>query len=586
MRVAVLLIALGGVASAQPVVTKVEPPNWWTGMRWDPVHLLITGKNLTGATVRSDLKTEHVRTSANGDYLFIDVHTPPNAGPHPLTIRTAQGTATAPFEVREPLPTAGRFAGFWPSDVIYLIMTDRFSNGDPSNDNPAISPGLFDPANPHYYHGGDFKGIRDHLSYFKDLGVTAIWLTPWYDNVNHLNSREMPEGKPISDYHGYGAVDFYGVEEHFGTLNELRELVDAAHAMGIKVIQDEVANHTGPYNPWVTDPPTPTWFNGTLASHINETWQLWPLIDDSASNELKNQTLNGWFADILPDLNQSDPDCAIYLMQNTMWWIASTGIDGIRMDTLPYVPQSFWNAWADNMRTEFPNVSVVGEVFDADPAITSAFQTDSITVFNFPTYFKQRDVFIHGKSVRDLVNMMGHDRLYKRPEMLSTFIGNHDVMRFMNEEDATPDKLKLAFTWLLTTEGIPVIYYGDEIGMRGGPDPDNRRDFPPSAFNRFERTLHQQNIWLYVQELLKLRSSLAGLKGTIREDLCVTEQQWVYKRGSDVYVEINNADAAAKAACPVSAGALRTVLGDGNYGAELAPHSARISVAGDLQARR
>ena len=494
-------------------------------------------------------------------------------------MKTAQGQVVVPFELKTPLPQAGRFSGFGPSDVIYLIMTDRFANGDRANDDPAMSRGLFDLAKPRHYHGGDFKGVRDHLPYLKELGVTAIWLTPWYDNVNHVNEREMPEGKPITDYHGYGAVDFYGVEEHFGTLQDLRDLVDAAHALGIKVIQDEVANHTGPYHPWVNNPPTPTWFHGTAAHHPKETWQIWSLIDESASNALRSETLDGWFADILPDLNQSDPDCAIYLMQNTMWWIGMTGIDGIRMDTLPYVPQSFWNAWSDNIAKDFPAVSVVGEVFDADPAITSAFQSDKITVFNFPTYFKQRDVFIHGKSVRDLVAMMGHDRLYKRPEMLVTFIGNHDVARFMNEDGATSDKLKLAFTWLLTSQGTPTIYYGDEIGMPGAGDPDNRRDFPVPAFTEAGRTAEQQAIWKHVQVLLTLRRTLPGLKSTTRQDLCVTEQQWIYKRGSEVFVEINNADAPVQTSCDAGQPGLQTVLGEGKYGNTLAAHSARISVA-------
>ncbi len=566
-------------AWAQPTVTKVEPPNWWASLKWSELQVLIYGSNLTGAKVSSKLGLDHATISANGTYLIAYFKgLPGTAGSYPITIQTAEGKVVVPFELKAPLPSNGRFAGFQPKDVLYLIMPDRFSNGDPSNDDPAVSHGLFDPTKPRYYHGGDFKGIRDHLPYLKDLGVTAIWLTPWYDNVNHLNQREMPEKVPITDYHGYGAVDFYGVEEHFGTLQELRELVDAAHAMGIKVIQDEVANHTGPYHPWVNNPPTPTWFNGTPAHHITETWQLWPLLDPGAAGELRKQTLNGWFADILPDLNQSDPDCAIYLMQNTMWWIGTTGLDGIRMDTLPYVPQSFWNAWSDNIARDYPDVSVVGEVFDADPAITSHFQTDLLTVFDFPDYFKLRDVFIRGKSVRELAGMRAHDGLYKRADMLGTFIGNHDVARFMNEEGATPDKLKLAFTWLLTSRGIPTIYYGDEIGMRGGGDPDNRRDFPQAAFSKAGRTPEQDSLWQYVHQLLKLRASTPALYNPETWDLCATEQQWVYTRGNAAYIEMNNADQPASIACDTGGKQLRTVLGPGKYGDELPAHSARISM--------
>src|SRR5262249_36551237 len=159
------------------------------------------------------------------------------------------------------------------------------------------------------------------LPYLKDLGVTALWLNPWYDNNDGLNEIEMPEGKPITDYHGYGATDYYGVEEHFGDLATLRELVEAAHKVGIKIIQDQVANHTGPYHPWAKDPPTPTWYNGTKANHINETWQVWALKDKYAPAEVLRQVLDGWFLNILPDMNQNDPEARRYLIQNTLWWV-------------------------------------------------------------------------------------------------------------------------------------------------------------------------------------------------------------------------------------------------------------------------
>ena len=581
-----LLILLSIPALAQPTVSKVEPPNWWINSTLNPVRVLIRGSQLSGATVTCDLPVSRVTVSPSGTYLFADVLLTPNAhaGAHPLVIHTGQGTVSAPFDLLDPLPTRNRFAGLTSSDIIYLIMPDRFSNGDHSNDDPVISRGLYDPGKSRYYHGGDFKGIQDHLPYLKELGITAIWLNPWYDNVNHLSQREMPDGQPITDYHGYGAVDFYGVEEHFGTLQQLRDLVEAAHAVGIKVIQDEVANHTGPYHPWVNDSPTPTWFHGTVAQHPKETWQLWPLIDPHATDALKAETLNGWFADILPDLNQDDPECAAYLIQNTLWWIGITGLDAIRMDTLPYVPRPFWRQWINAIHLEYPKVNVLGEAFDADPAIPSFFQYGNLSVFDFPSYFKVRDVFARGKaSVRDLAGMLGHDRMYQNPDLLGTFIGNHDVMRFMNEEGATTERLKLAFTWLLTTRGIPTIYYGDEVAMPGGADPDNRRDFPSAAFSAQGRTPAQQDVWTHLQTLTHLRSSLAALSSGATHDLCITDQQWVYSRqgaGQTAYVEINNADQPAAISCKIS-GTPRTVLGSGTYGNELAAHSARVSVVGN-----
>ena len=596
MRVPALVLCCAAMASAEPSVSKVEPPSWWTNSTLNPVRLLISGLNLRSATVESaDLKTSNVKTNENGTYLLVDVQIPKGlqAGPHSLTIRTAEGTTTAPFEVMEPLARDGRFQGFSQDDIIYLIMPDRFANGDPANDDPEISKGLFDKSKPHYYHGGDLKGVRDYLPYLKGLGVTAIWLNPWYDNVNHLNQKEKDHGESVTDYHGYGAVDFYGVEEHFGTLEDLRTLVDAAHELGIKVIQDEVANHCGPYHPWVTDMPTPTWFHGTQEKHPNETWQLWPLIDPHSTTALRRQTLDGWFADILPDLNQGDPEVARYLIQNTLWWIGVTGLDAIRMDTLPYVPRTFWHEWMTAIKREYPAVNVVGEVFDADPAVTSFFQGGAETfdgidsrvdaVFDFPDYFKVRETIARGQPIRDLAGMLGHDALYPNPNLLGTFIDNHDVIRFMNEPGATPDRLKLAFTWLLTTRGVPTIYYGDEIAMRGGADPDNRRDFPEAAFAKVGRTEEQQSVFETVEALTHLRSATKALRRGKTVTLCATEQQWVYARilpEQTAVIELNNGDAPAAVACSAPAPNLSTAFGEGKFGESVAAHSARVSVTG------
>jgi glycosidase len=593
LRTAGLAFVGTAVLLAQPAVTKVEPPNWWAHTTLNPIRLLIRGRNLKGATISGDFKTSNVRINDTGTYLFADVQFSPRAavGPHPFTIQTPEGIATADFELLDPLPREHRFAGFSPDDVVYLIMPDRFANGDPSNDDPEISKGLFDKSQPRFYHGGDFKGIRDYLPYLKGLGVTAIWLTPWYDNVNHLNQKEVYEGKPITDYHGYGAVDFYGVEEHFGSLEDLRALIDAAHDMGIKVIQDEVANHCGPYHPWVDDSPTTTWFHGTAENHPSETWQLWPLIDPHSTASLRKETLDGWFINILPDLNQGDPEVSRYLIQNTLWWIGSTGLDAIRMDTLPYVPRTFWHEWIGAIKREYPNVNVVGEVFDQDPAITSFFQSGAATfdqidsridsVFDFPSYFAVRDTLARGKSIRSLAAVLAHDPLYPNPGLLGTFIGNHDVARFMNEPGATPDKLKLAFAWLLTSRGVPTIYYGDEIAMAGGPDPDNRRDFPETAFSKVGRTADQQNVFDYVSTLIHLRTSTPALERGKTLTLCAAEQQWVYARvlgDQTAVIELNNAAGDATLPCSAPGANLRTVVGPGRFNDPLPAFTARISV--------
>lgn len=257
-----------------------------------------------------------------------------------------EGSAPIPFTLLRRSPTKGRFQGFSPDDVIYLAMPDRFANGDPANDNPATSPGMQDRTKPRHYHGGDFAGITERLPYLQQLGVTALWLTPWYDNANHLNHLEKYTadnqrsltGSPSTDYHGYGAVDFYGVEEHFGDLRGLQDLVRAAHRRGLKIIQDQVANHTGPYHGWTTNSPTSTWYNGTVDNHIENTWQTWTIADPNPPPDKFKATLEGWFINILPDLNHNDPETACYLIQNSLWWVSQTGLDAVRQDTLPYVP--------------------------------------------------------------------------------------------------------------------------------------------------------------------------------------------------------------------------------------------------------
>jgi glycosidase len=575
---ALLLICISAaLAAAPPEVTKVEPPNWWIGHSVNPVRLLIRGHNLEGARVVTNtagLETGLVRVNPAGTYVFADISIAPDAAPgvYPLRVISPAGEAQARFEVWQPLPREGRFQGFSPDDVIYLLMPDRFADGDRSNDDPAVSRGLFDRHKPRYYHGGDFQGIIDHLPYLKDLGITAIWMNPIYDNVNRLNERERYDNQPITDYHGYGAVDFYGVEEHFGTLAQFRELVDDAHRLGIKVIQDQVANHTGPYHPWVKDPPTPNWFHGTEARHIANTWQTWTLIDPHATPELQRPTLDGWFIDILPDLNQDDPEVARYLIQNTLWWVGISGLDGIRQDTLPYVPRRFWRDWMAAIKREYPNLRVVGEMFDGDPAMVSFFQGgqarfDGIdsgvdSLFDFPAFYTIRRAFGEGKPVRDVATMMAHDYLYPNARELVTFLGLHDVPRFMNETGATAQGLDLAFTFLMTARGIPMIYYGDEIGMPGGGDPDNRRDFPGgwpddprNAFIAAGRTPEQQGIWQHVQRLAHLRRELEPLRRGSMTNLCAKEQSYGYARstpGESVFVLINNAVNAAEVDCDVS----------------------------------
>jgi neopullulanase len=559
------LFAAAVAAQTAPVVTKVEPPNWWLGHSINPVRVLIRGRNFQGARVEATgagLETGLVRVNAAGTYLFVDVRVDPQAkaGRRSLRITAPGGAVETPFDVLEPLGRAGRFQGFSPDDVLYLIMTDRFSDGDPKNNDPPQSRGLYNRANKFYYHGGDLQGVINRLPYLKDLGVTAVWLTPWYDNVNHPDEIEKKEGGTTTGFHGYGAIDFYGVEEHFGTLAKLRELVDEAHKLGLKIIQDSVVNHTGPYHPWVDDSPTPTWYNGTRAKHLKNVFQTWTLHDPRSEPEIKRETMDGWFLDFLPDLNQSDEEVKRYLIQNTLWWIGITGLDGIREDTWQYVPNDFWRDWTAAIKREYPSFRVVGEVKDGDVVHTSFFQGGRVrfdgidsgldSLLDFPLFYPIRHAFAEGKDVREVAQALAKDYLYTNPDMLVTLLGGHDDGRFMSEKGATIAGLKLANTFVLTTRGVPQLYYGDEIAMEGDDEPTTRRDFPGgfagderNAFTRQGRAAAEQDLFEYVRKVVRLHTELEPLRRGALVNLRVAAQQYAYARitdSSSVIVVINN----------------------------------------------
>jgi len=559
------------VAAQAPEILKVDPPSWWTRSTVNPVRLMIHGRNLQDARV--DVQGLRIintpKINEPGTYIFVDVFIAPTARPgqHTITVTTPRGSANSSFEVLAPLNRTGRFQGFSPNDVMYLIMIDRFADGDPSNNG-----GIYDRKNKFYYHGGDLQGVIDHLPYLKELGVTAIWLTPWYDNYDRLNQIELKEDKPSTGFHGYNPQDFYAVEEHFGTLAKLRELVEAAHRSGIKIIQDQVMNHTGPYHPWVDDPPAPTWFNGTKSKHLKNVFQTWALHDPRPVESLKRETMEGWFLDFLPDLNQHDAEVSRYLIQNTLWWIGTTGLDGIRMDTWQYVPNSFWRDWTKALKREFPNFKVVGEVKDGDVVHTSFFQGGRVrfdgvdsgldSLLDFPLFYPIRHAFAEGKPIDEIPKTLAKDYLYTNPEILVTLLGGHDDGRFMSEKGATLAGLKLANAFVLTTRGVPQLYYGDELAMEGGDEPTTRGDFPGgfagdkrNAFSVGGRTKDEQELFEYIKRLTTLRREYEVLRTGELVNLYVSEQQYAYARrgrSGTVIVVINNESDAASIEFDVS----------------------------------
>lgn len=595
-----------------PVVTKVEPPSWWINLT-PYVMLLLSGHNLEATQVSCNLQSivvERTEATAAGDYLFVWLKfgTGLRSGTAVCRITTPTGTTSFELPLSARAMKLGKFQGLSHEDVIYLIMPDRFANGDPTNDEPAGGSGTHDRANPRAYHGGDLRGIREHLPYLKDLGVTALWLTPVLRNG------------AAQDYHGYGAVDLYAVDPHLGTIQDYQELVAEAHKQGIKIFFDFVANHVGPKHPWVAEPPLPDWFHGTQQHHADSSADLnstfygktdkpsikndpfETLADPHAPVSMSRNLTEGWFFNVLPDLNTEKPEVADYLLQNSIWWAESSGLDGFRLDTFPYVSRKFWSDWHTRLHEIYPYVTTIGEVFHPDPTITSFFdggqkRFDRIdsgvnTLFDFPLFFALRDILLRDASVGRIADVLRHDSLYVHPDVLVTFLANHDVPRFASAEGSSPAKVKLAFGLTITLRGIPELYYGDEIGLSGGADPDNRHDFPggwqgdpKNAFTAAGRTAEQQELFAYVQSLLRLRHEHSALQTGRLWHLFSDETAYVFLRETEedrVLVAFNNSaearvfkislrDTPAKGAA-----GFKSLLGQGK--ADMMGTSARIAV--------
>ena len=546
------LTSLPAENTAAPAVLKVDPPNWWASFSPN-LMLLIRGERLNSVKITTDtpdVTIGEVQSSANGHYVLLHLTIGPKVKPGTLALHLVSDTGST--DLRFPLLSRNRnranFQGLSPDDVIYLIMPDRFADGDPANNRPPGSAAIYDRNRPQAWHGGDLRGVSDHLSYIRDLGCTAVWLTPIWKNSD-------------GGYHGYHPVDMYSVDPHMGSMRDYQQLVATAHTMGMKVVLDFIGNHVGPDHPWAADPPTRTWFHGSLEHHSEATYNFAGLADPHAALREYRRVIEGWFVNQLPDLNTDDPNVAQYLEQNAMWWMEMSGLDAIRIDTFPYSSRKFWSDWHHQMRSIYPQLVTIGEVSDESPDITAFFdggraQWDGIdsgatTVFDYPLYYKLRDVLLQGAPIQRLIDVLQMDRLYARPDLLVPFIGNHDKARFMGEQGSSTEKLIAAYALLLTIRGIPELYYGDEIGMTGGDDPDNRRDFPGGfagdahdAFLASNRSSEEQNIFIHVQSLLRLRRAHPALRQGKQWNIGWDESYYAFLRQTsteNILVIFNNA---------------------------------------------
>jgi glycosidase len=526
---------VGGPQIGKLRIDKIDPPDWWAGLP-SPM-LLLRGEGFSGAefTVSGKYVTiERTQISQNGHWAFLWLDTN-SAAPETLwlTASNAQGSVRRSYRLAARNEDAQAHAGFSSADVMYLIMTDRFAHAGSD-----IRPGD-DRMAPRGWHGGNLKGIEQHLYYLQQLGVTTVWTTPVTSNASMQDA-----------YHGYAATDLYAVDSHFGTLADYQHLSNALHARGMKLVIDLVPNHIGVNHPWISDPPAPDWFHGTLQHHLAIQYDFYRLVDPHSPPAARLPITNGWFTDAMPDLNQENPLVSQYLIQNAMWWVETADLDGIRLDTFPYVSRAFWHDYHAALHAAYPNLTTVGEVFSRDPEVTSYFaggrahdgiDTGLYTPFDFPVYFTLRDTLAHDKPMTELETVLRQDALYPHPERLVPFIGNHDTTRFITDAGGSEARLKLALGMAATLRGMPQIYSGDEIGMTGGADPDNRHDFPggfpgdtQNAFTEAGRTAEEEDVFAWTSGMLALRASHAALKTGMEQDLFADDDGFAFVRSLDL----------------------------------------------------
>ncbi len=514
------------MADAQTKVSRVDPTDWFVGMKDPTVQLMVFGKNIGTTEFSTDypgVTVDSIVRLDSPNYLLVYLNLK-NVRPGEMTLCFKDGKKTLKWKYRlkERAMKGEDHIGFTNRDVLYMLMPDRFANGNPKNDRiKGLRDQLVDRSEPSLRHGGDLEGIRQHLDYFTDLGVTALWLTPVLEN-----DRPADDGK-FSTYHGYATTDYYRVDPRFGTNEDYRQLVDEAHQKGLKVVMDMIFNHCGDYHPWNLDIPSKDWFNYP-GYGLQTSYKLTPVLDPYGSKVDKAETIDGWFVASMPDLNQRNPHVMRYLIQNSEWWIETIGIDGIRMDTYPYADRQAMAKWMKTIDTEYPNFNTVGETWVTEPAYTAAWQKDSKlqeensylkTVMDFAFYdrinlakHEETDAWWNG--LNRVYNVFCYDYLYPNPKSVMAFIENHDTDRFLgNGKDSTA--LKQALALLLTVRRTPQLYYGTEVLMNGTKevtDGNVRKDFPGgfpgdthNCFTAQGRTRAENAMYNWLKRLLHWR---------------------------------------------------------------------------------
>lgn len=540
-----LIMALSAFFSSQALtqkklVERVEPPHWWAGMADSSLQLMLYGNGIGLADV--NLATDYpgvaidsVMHVDNHDYLFIYLNISKEAKPGIITfdLRLGKKHDKFSYELKNRDRAPEDYPGFDASDVLYLVMPDRFAQGSDAiatGNAKLLHPSPQNRKNPHGRHGGDLAGLRQHLDYIDSLGVTAVWVNPVLEN-------DVPGGS----YHGYATTDYYAIDPRFGGNEEWNAFVEEAHAKGLKVVMDMIFNHSGVTHPWIESLPMADWINFP-DEYVQTNHRLSTVYDPYASDYDKRRTVDGWFVPGMPDLNQRNPHVMKYLIQNSIWWIEESKIDGIRMDTHPYADLQGMADWIKAVEREYPNFNIVGECWYANEGAEAFWQKNSFinhvanpelpTVMDFALALNARDAF--NKETKDrqglnfLYDHLALDFLFPDPSKILTFLDNHDTDRFLETLPENLDSWKQAQAFLLTSRGIPQIYYGTEILMNGtraqGGDGMVRLDMPGgfpgdtvSVFTAEGRTELQNEAFDFMSKLLNYRrSSKAIAEGTLK----------------------------------------------------------------------
>lgn len=529
-----IMTALGMNAAVK--IDRVEPTDWYVGMKDPSLQLMVYGEGIREAQVSTDYPGVRVDSlvrldSPNYLLVYLDLS---GAKPGEMKLRFTMGKSKkdVSYRLKARAMAGEERKGFSNADVLYMLMPDRFAQGkDHKAQVKGMNPYVEDRSKPSLRHGGDLQGIRDHLDYFTQLGVTALWLTPVLEN----NSPDGKDGS--STYHGYATTNYYRVDPRFGTNEDYRELIADAHAKGLKVVMDMIFNHCGFEHPWVKDLPSrdwlnvPEWLSGKeedKAKYLQTSYKLTPVLDPYAAEVDKRETVDGWFVPSMPDLNQRNPHVIKYLIQNSVWWIETVGIDGIRMDTYPYADREAMALWMKTLEREYPNFNTVGETWVTEPAYTAAWQKDSKlssvnsylkTVMDFAFYDRvnmaaREETDDWWQGMNRVYNTLCYDYLYANPSSVLAFIENHDTDRFLRNGTDTL-ALKQALALLLTINRTPQLYYGTEILMNGTKevtDGNVRKDFPggfpgdkANCFTAEGRTRAQNDMFNWLSRLLHWR---------------------------------------------------------------------------------